>query len=1161
MKGQSLRRKLGFVLLFSFLLMILVYPSSQNLKTVSAVITTVDGLIFENGSITGYVGTNSIVTIPSSINGQAVKSVDGAFTYNEVITQVNISEGITTLTNGAFFSCPNLTSVSIPSTVFTISAGSLSACSSLSAITLSEANTSFVLADNILYNSALTEIVQHINKSEITAYTVPDTIIKIKDFAFANSANITSVQISENTTSIGIGAFASCPNLNAISVSLGNPNYKSTGGILYSADSKTLLAYPSNLTGTGFAVPTEVEILAPYSFTGCTQLSSVTLSPSVSEVKNAFTDCFTLTQVNVDVSNIYFSSLSGVLTSKDGKTLVYYPGGKTSASYTVPAIVTSLGEGAFMRHTHLETLSLQSSVTFIDNYAVWGCNSLKKITVPTTVTSFAANALTGAKNMKVWGYPNSKAEEYTGQNGIPFVAIGSSADWLFTDNGNGTCNITGYLAASNDVCVPSVINGLWVDTVEYTAFSGRTGIEYITFYESVKTIEAAKSDGTAYIFQDCSALREVYLPASLEKFQTYTAPYKPLKGCTSLINVIVDDENPSFYDTNGVLFSWDKKLLVYPSGRTATSYTIPSGTTGISYGAFENNYLKDVIVPGSVTILSKGVEPTFKNNIESVYLSEGVETVMYDAFSKTTVMDIYFPTTVTSITGTAEPLPPHTMYVYDASAPYQFAVDNGIDYVLLCVVTFNSNGGTTVPQQVVPAGYKAVEPTNVTKPKNVLLGWYTDSALTNQWSFNTVVSKSMTLYAKWVEGYPIIYNMNGGVNDKDNPSYYVSGTIVLLEDPTKDNYTFDGWYTDSSCKLEYKFEAIEKTTTGTVELWADWWTIDTSSSSESSGTIDTNALSDERKPEITHSGFPEDISYFVEGQKIDVTGKLSIKYANVEEIAVSYSGHTDKLYKYADGDDRLEVFNYAHSFEVGSISYTTQDTYIITLRLSTGEYYQHEIPVFKYQVVTEILHAPNGSIYMSSEKKYELRTMAVANDAFEILDASYISENPEICAINDDNTLKPLAAGTASIKTTIILSNNSTFTYLNDFTIVDRTVNEPHANENEFYCQCYGQYCTGLPEAGIDPGLIDLINKIRQESDAKIFIISGYRCEEYNKTAGADTGSEHVKGTAADLWSNDISLDELYEICDRLNVSGGVGRYPNYIHIDTRDAYIRWTEN
>ena len=1160
MKGLSLKKKLVFVLLFSFLSMILVQSYLPDSESASAVTTTVDGLIFESGIITGYTGTNETVNIPATINGQAVKSISGAFTYNDTITTVNIAEGVTTIADYAFLGCSNLEYIKIPSTVFTISSGSLGSCESLAQIDLSESNTSFILSGNFLLNAAQTEIIVHISQSGTTDYVVPDTITKIHDFAFAGAADLASVAISANTLEIGIGAFSSCPNLSSLSFSGTNPNYKQVSGVIYSSDGKTLIAYPTGKSDVIFFLADGVETLAPYSFTGCQNLREVTLSSTVSEVSNAFSDCGSLQQIYVKTSSIYFSSINGVLFSKDGQILVQYPGGKTSTTYTMPNIAVSIAANAFTAQHYLQAITLPSSVTFIGSYAFRGCDSLSKLIVPESVTNFASNCLSGAENLKVWGYPKSKAEEYTSANNIPFVAMGSTSEWTYADNGDGTCSITGYTGTSNDVYVPSVINDLWVNTIEYTAFSECTTIEYITFYESVSTIEAAKSDGTSYIFEDCSSLREVYLPASLEKFQTYTASYKPFKGCTALINIIVDDGSSSFYDTDGVLFSWDKKLIVYPSGRTASSYSIPSGTTGISYAAFDNNNLRDLIVPGSVTIINKGTEATFKNNIESVYLEEGVETVAYDAFSKTTAMDIYFPPTVTTITGSPSPGSGHVFYVYQGSAPLLFAQENDIEYVLLCIVTFNSNGGTAVNPQVIPSGYKASEPEGVTKTKSVLLGWYSDVALTNKWDFSSEITQNMALYAKWVEGYPIIYNMNGGVNDPANPEYYSTGTVVLLENPTKDKYTFDGWYTDSSCKLEYKFEAIEKTTTGTVELWADWWIPQATYDSSGSGTIDPNALSDERHPEITQSGFPEEISYMKDGQKITVTGKLYIKYANVEEIAVTYSGHTDKLYKYSDGDERLASFDYSHSFEVADLGYISQDKYLITLRLSTGEFYQHTIPIYQYSLSTEVLHSPYGYIYMSSDSKYELRSMAVANESFELLSAQYISENPEICAVNPDSTLKPLAAGTVQIQTTVTLKDGSKISYSNEFTVMERTAIEPETNENEFLCQCYGTYCAGLPEKGIDPALLELVENIRQETDAKIYVITGYRCEEYSSSLGLDTGSEHTSGTAADLWTKDISLDELYQICDRLNQNGGVGQYPGYIHIDTRGAYVRWTE-
>ena len=66
-------------------------------------------------------------------------------------------------------------------------------------------------------------------------------------------------------------------------------------------------------------------------------------------------------------------------------------------------------------------------------------------------------------------------------------------------------------------------------------------------------------------------------------------------------------------------------------------------------------------------------------------------------------------------------------------------------------VSFNSNGGSAVPSQTVHVGGKATQPANPTKADATFAGWYSDAALTTAYNFNTVVTSSMTLYAKWTE--------------------------------------------------------------------------------------------------------------------------------------------------------------------------------------------------------------------------------------------------------------------------------------------------------------------------------------------------------------------------------------------------------------------------
>lgn len=1153
MKGLKLRKKLALVLLSAFLLLVSLYSSSPDFETARA---AEDDFVFSDGVITGYTGSSSVVNIPATINGKKVTTINGAFLFNDNITEVSISEGITTINGGAFHMCSSLQILIIPSTVTNIAPGAISSCERLSSIVLSAENTSYVLENNILFNAAKTEIIQYVNRSSATSCTIPETVTTIHDYAFAHSNNLTTISIPESVSSIADAAFSSCDKLTSITVDANNTTYTSLSGILFTKDEKTLMAYPAYIPGTEYTVPSSVTTLSPYSFAGCQRMTRIIIGSAVTELSDAFEICPSLTEIEINSGNSNYTSVDGVLFSKDNSTLLYYPSGKGSVEYTLPSSVTTIGEWAFYSHSILQTLNLTENVTLVDDFAFFDCSALTKIYIPNKETEFGTLSLNTSSDLKVWGYPDSTADIYAYFWDIPFIALGDASQWEYTDNGDGTCNITKYKGTDTEIDVPSVLNGLLVKTIEYTTFDECTTLEYIYFYEGTVTIESADNAGSNYIFDDCSALREIYLPASLEKLQTYTAPYKPFRGCSSLVNIFVAEGNNDFYDKDGVLFSWAKTLIVYPNGKTADNYTIPSGTVGISYAAFENTNLTEVTVPGTVITLSKGDEPTFKNNIDTVYLSDGIQTVQ-DVFSQTQAMSIFFPRSVTTVTGFEYSPVPHTFYVYSESAAHTFADTNEINYVVLYTVEFETFEGSNVSNQIVPNGSKASQPKNVELKNNILLGWYTDAEFSNKYSYSTAVNSDLTLYAKWAEGYPITYHLNGGKNSSSNPSYYLKGSTVTFKNPTRTGYDFDGWYTNEACTIEKQITKITSTTTGPIEVWADWWATQSSGGS-SSGDV---PLSDERTPEVNFRNFPAEVSYMQEQQKITISGDIEIKYAHVDEITVSYSGNIDKLYKYADGKNRISKYDYSHTFTVDEITNTTNEYYVVTLRMTTGEFFQHKIPIYKYNLVTEVLNAPDRNIYMDSKKRYELRTMTVSANSFKIIGAEYTSLTPEMCEISKNGIITPLAAGTAQIQTTIKLDNSNTIKYTSEYTIHNKTTAEPTPLERELMCHCYGQYCSGLPDEGIDPLLIELIKDIREQSNVPIYIVSGYRCAEYNHSIGGDEGSEHVKGTAADLWAPDMSVDDLYELCDSLNANGGVGRYSGYIHIDVRGAYIRWQED
>ena len=89
-------------------------------------------------------------------------------------------------------------------------------------------------------------------------------------------------------------------------------------------------------------------------------------------------------------------------------------------------------------------------------------------------------------------------------------------------------------------------------------------------------------------------------------------------------------------------------------------------------------------------------------------------------------------------------------------------------------------------------------------------------------NLKTTDKSSITLYAQWKKKtYTIKYELNGGKNNKNNPSKYtVTTSSITLKNPTKKGYTFGGWYSDS--KFKTKVTSIKKGTTGNKTLYAKW---------------------------------------------------------------------------------------------------------------------------------------------------------------------------------------------------------------------------------------------------------------------------------------------------------------------------------------------------
>ena len=136
-------------------------------------------------------------------------------------------------------------------------------------------------------------------------------------------------------------------------------------------------------------------------------------------------------------------------------------------------------------------------------------------------------------------------------------------------------------------------------------------------------------------------------------------------------------------------------------------------------------------------------------------------------------------------------------------------------------ITFNSNGGTSVESQNVNAGEKLTEPTLApTREGFTFDGWYEDSTFSKKFDFNTPITNSMTLYAKWTENkYTITFDTKGG--NTIAPVTVKEGEKVSepTPAPTKEGFTFDGWYQDVTLNTKFDFNT---SVVSNLTLYAKW---------------------------------------------------------------------------------------------------------------------------------------------------------------------------------------------------------------------------------------------------------------------------------------------------------------------------------------------------
>ena len=295
---------------------------------------------------------NSVVSIASdafsfctSLNAINVDSANSEYTsvngilFNHEKTELicypagksgmyTIPDSVTFIGDSAFSGCRGLTAVTIPNSVVSIAADAFIGCTGLNAINVDSANSEYTSVNGILFNHEKTGLICY-PAGKIGAYTVPNSVTSIDDWAFYGCKGLTVVTIGNSVTSIGDRAFLNCTGLTAIEI----PNSVTTIGFMVFSGCTDL---------TAVTIGDNVTSIGKYLFRGCTGLTMVTIPNSVTSIGYmAFLGCTGLTAMEIPNS----------VTTIDG---YVFSGCDSLTAVTIPVSVISIGYGAFENCIGLE---------------------------------------------------------------------------------------------------------------------------------------------------------------------------------------------------------------------------------------------------------------------------------------------------------------------------------------------------------------------------------------------------------------------------------------------------------------------------------------------------------------------------------------------------------------------------------------------------------------------------------------------------------------------------------------------------------------------------------------------------------------------------------------------------------------------------------------
>ena len=308
-----------------------------------------------------------------------------------------------------------VTEVALPASLTDLAKNAFEKVNGLKSLNVADGNKVYVSSDGVVLLRETGEIYIWPAANEITEFTIPETMTVIPAKMFQGNGSIKKLYVPATVTQIGANAFTGSVleevyfEDSASSLVIGSAAFQkckslkklvlpygltAVGTSAFSETGLEELTLPDTLTTMGsnamssnaslkrVKLSASLTAIPDRGFTDCSALEEITFPASVTDwgagvSTSAFLGCTSLKNVYVDSRSFSYKSVDGVLYDYTGKTLVYYPQGRTAEKFVIPEGTIRVGAHAFRGNASLKKVVYPSTLVRIGNHAFFGCTSLK----------------------------------------------------------------------------------------------------------------------------------------------------------------------------------------------------------------------------------------------------------------------------------------------------------------------------------------------------------------------------------------------------------------------------------------------------------------------------------------------------------------------------------------------------------------------------------------------------------------------------------------------------------------------------------------------------------------------------------------------------------------------------------------------------------------